>query len=77
MKLKQLQSLLEDVDGFAAPKIALEQYATGAHIAARILHTAHGLGDVEDCTVLDLGCGCGILGIAAVLMGAGHVVRAP
>jgi predicted RNA methylase len=47
----------------------------GAHIAARILHVAHGLGDVQDCAVVDLGCGCGVLGIAAVLMGAGHVVR--
>jgi hypothetical protein len=30
---------------------------------------------VEDRTVLDLGCGCGMLSIAAVLMGAAHVVR--
>lgn len=25
--------------------------------------------------VIDLGCGCGVLGIAATLLGAGHVVR--
>jgi hypothetical protein len=36
MKLKQLESLLEDVESFAAPKISLEQYATGAHLAAHI-----------------------------------------
>ena len=105
MKLRQLEALLEDVEPFEAPKVALEQYATGAravaargprraatvphvltaalrcapvsgsHIAARILHVAHGLGDVEDRSVVDLGCGCGMLSIAAVLMGAGHVVR--
>jgi predicted RNA methylase len=75
MKLKQLESLLEDVESFAAPKISLEQYATGAHLAARILHTAHALGDVEGRTVVDLGCGCGVLSIAAALMSAGHVVR--
>lgn len=46
----------------------------GAHLAASILHTAHALGDVEDRTVLDLGCGCGVLSIAAALLGAGHVV---
>jgi predicted RNA methylase len=75
MKLKQLQALLEDVEPFAAPRIELEQYATGAHLAARILHTAHGLGDVEARVVVDLGCGCGVLAIASVLMGASHVVR--
>jgi predicted RNA methylase len=30
MKLKQLQALLEDVEPFAKPKVALEQYVTGA-----------------------------------------------
>ena len=25
--------------------------------------------------VIDMGCGCGVLGIAATLLGAGHVVR--
>lgn len=29
MKLKQLQALLEDVEPFARPKVALEQYVTG------------------------------------------------
>ncbi len=75
MKLRQLESLLEDVDVFDAPNFALEQYPTSAHIAARILHTAHGLGDVEDNVVVDLGCGGGVLAIAAQLMGAPHVVR--
>ena len=75
MKLKQLQALLEDVDPFATPKIALEQYATSAQVAAHILHAAHAHGDVDGCVLVDLGCGAGVLSIAAVLMGASHVVR--
>ena len=74
MKLRQLESLLEDVAVFEAPKIALEQFPTSAQLAARIVHVAHGLGDVEGRVVLDLGCGGGVLAIAAVLLGAQHVV---
>ena len=33
LKLKQLQSCLQDVDVFDTPKIMLEQYPTSAHIA--------------------------------------------
>lgn len=74
MKLRQLESLLEDVAVFEAPKIALEQFPTSAQLAARIVHAAHGLGDVEGRVVLDLGCGGGVLAIAAALLGAQHVV---
>lgn len=90
MKLKKLEELLGSVDGFEAPKILLEQYetgepsgrkrqpslrgGTGAHIAACMLHTAAALGDVEDRVVVDLGCGCGKLTLAAALLGAGHVL---
>jgi putative methylase len=75
MKLRQLESLLQDVEPFEKPKVELEQYPTGAHLAACVLHTAHGLGDVEGRYVLDLGCGGGMLSIAAAFLGAGHVVR--
>ena len=47
---------------------------TGAHIAACMLHTAAGLGDVIGRAVVDLGCGCGKLSFAAALLGAGHVL---
>lgn len=116
MKMKQLQSMLEDLEVFRDPQIELEQYPTGAHLAACMLYTALGDGHIEDqvlasgtrqprlafapplarrragrswrraardralvwCAVqvvVDLGCGCGVLGIAATLLGAGHVVR--
>jgi hypothetical protein len=38
MKLKQLQSLLQDVSDFDKPKQKLEQYITGAHLASVIVH---------------------------------------
>lgn len=75
MKLKQLESLLGNLDQFAAPKIELEQYPTGPHIASRMLYTAeNSFGDVSDKVVADFGCGCGTLGIAAALLGADHVI---
>lgn len=39
MKLRHLQSFLEQIDGFEKPKILLEQYVTPAHLAAHMLFT--------------------------------------
>lgn len=40
-----------------------------------MVYTAHfQFGDIEDKAVLDLGCGTGMLGIAAAILGAGAVV---
>ncbi|KAL6585882.1 hypothetical protein OROMI_002526 [Orobanche minor] len=75
MKLKQLESLLGSLQQFENPKIELEQYPTGPHIASRMIYTADNLfGDVRNKVVADFGCGCGTLGLAAVLLGAEHVV---
>lgn len=75
MRLKQLESCLSEVDIFDAPKIRLEQYPTSAHIASRMLYTAqHSYDDIGSATVVDLGTGTGMLGIAAAIMGAGHVI---
>ncbi|KAL8128703.1 LOW QUALITY PROTEIN: hypothetical protein V2J09_017858 [Rumex salicifolius] len=75
MKLKQLEGLLGSLDQFSSPKIELEQYPTGPHIASRMLYTAeNSFGDVSDKVVADFGCGCGTLGLAAALLGAQHVV---
>ena len=64
MKRKQLESFLEDVDQFSAPKMELEQYPTDPHLAASVLFTAQSsYGDLEDKCVLDLGAGCGVLSI--------------
>ena len=51
-----------------------EQYPTRPHIAACMLHTMEAtFGDLEDRTVADLGCGCGVLSLGAVMMGAHFV----
>lgn len=74
MKLKQLEGLLGNLDQFSDPKIELEQYPTGPHIASRMLYTAeNSFGDISDKVVADFGCGCGTLGLAAALLGADHV----
>lgn len=75
MKLRELETHLQQVDGFQKPKILLEQYETRPHIAACVLHTIQSqFGDIEGKLVADLGCGCGMLSIGAVLLGAEFVV---
>ncbi|KAG6551796.1 hypothetical protein Mapa_006613 [Marchantia paleacea] len=71
MKLKQLESILGDVTQFSSPKIDLEQYPTGPHIASRLIYTAeNSFGDISEKIVADFGCGCGTLGIASSLLEA-------
>jgi putative methylase len=70
MKLRQLEMLLEKVEGFSSPSANLEQYTTSAPLAARLLFHAAQNGDITDKTICDLGCGTGILTIGAALLGA-------
>jgi putative methylase len=73
MKLKHLEMTLQRLSGFPRPQAALEQYQTPAPLAARLLYHALMKGDIEGKTVLDLGCGTGILAIGAALLGAREV----
>jgi len=74
MKLRQLETHLEEVEAFENPKVLLEQYPTRAHIAACIIHTIQSsFSGIEDKMVADLGVGCGVLSVGSVMMGAGHV----
>eukprot|EP00903_Cladosiphon_okamuranus_P019924 g18311.t1 len=79
MKLKHLESALQSVTTYSElgtdkVNIELEQYSTSAHLAARMVYTAEfEFGDIEGRNVLDLGCGTGMLGIAASILGAGSV----
>ncbi|XP_064614253.1 rRNA N6-adenosine-methyltransferase METTL5-like [Liolophura sinensis] len=73
LKLKELESYLQDVEVFALPKVELEQYPTTPHIAACMLHTIHEtFDDIEHRLVADLGCGCGVLSIGAVMLNCGY-----
>ena len=75
MKRKIVESILEGLRGFTKPSVVLEQYPTPAHLAADVMHFAdEGFDDVQDKVVLDLGCGCGMLSIAAAVKGAEIVI---
>jgi len=73
MKKVQLERTLQGLDPVPTPRATIEQYATPAGIAAEVVYAAHGRGEIAGRTVLDAGCGNGILGIAAKLLGAARV----
>jgi len=73
MKLKNLEMMLQRLDGFVKPRAALEQYQTPAPLAARLLFHALMKGDIEGKRVCDLGSGTGVLAIGASLVGAESV----
>ncbi|KAK9807715.1 hypothetical protein WJX72_007040 [[Myrmecia] bisecta] len=75
MKLKELHSLLQGIEPFQSPKVALEQYPTGAEIASRMLYTIESVyNEFAGRTVIDLGCGTGMLSIGAAMLGSPHVI---
>jgi putative methylase len=55
-------------------EVGLEQYTTPSEIAAELLWGANMKNDLANKTVGDLGCGNGVLGIGAMLLGAQKVV---
>ena len=76
MRLRDLEAALQRVRPFNTKlqKIDLEQFPTGWHIAARLVHTAASCSDIEGKTVVDLGTGTCMLGIGCALLGAEHVI---
>jgi putative methylase len=74
VKKQQLEILLQRVAAHPKPSADLEQYSTPAAIAADVLWFAYGQGDIAGKKVVDLGCGTGILGIGAKLLGAEEVI---
>jgi len=74
MKKKELEILLQKVPSFEKPVPRFEQYLTPAGVAADIIFIAHQFSDIENKTVIDLGCGTGIFSIGAALTGAKRVI---
>ncbi|HLC72835.1 MAG TPA: METTL5 family protein [Candidatus Nanoarchaeia archaeon] len=70
---KELAIHLSHLQTFAQPSASLEQYATNSELAAQILWDAHLQGDITDKVVADFGCGPGIFGLGALLLGAKKV----
>lgn len=73
MNKKTLAILLSKLNVITIPQPHLEQYQTDSEIASIILWQAYMNGDIEDKLVADLGCGNGIFGIGALLLGAKKV----
>lgn len=66
----KLAIILSKLELFENPNAAIEQYPTDSEAAATALWFAYQKGDIEDKIITDLGCGTGLLGIGALLLGA-------
>ena len=73
MKRRKLEIALEGLAKPSDPDPKLEQYTTPADVAADMLWAALSFGDIQEKRVADLGCGNGILGIGAAMLGAASV----
>ncbi|MCI4331676.1 MAG: METTL5 family protein [Thermoplasmata archaeon] len=70
MKRSDLVRRLSALDGFPSSDARLEQVSTPPELAAELLESALARGDLDSHSVLDLGCGPGILSVGAALLGA-------
>jgi len=73
IRKSKLAIVLSKFETFKEPKAELEQYSFDGQSASEMLWNAHQLGDIEGKIIGDFGCGTGILGIGALLLGAKFV----
>ncbi|MCF7859905.1 MAG: METTL5 family protein [Candidatus Cloacimonetes bacterium] len=66
----KLAIMLSKLGVFDNPKNKLEQYPTDSETASILLYNAFTDGAISGKVVVDFGCGSGILGIGALLLGA-------
>ena len=71
IKKSKLAIVLSNLETFRDPSAELEQYSFDVQSASTVLWNAYQLGDIEGKSVGDFGCGTGILGIGALLLGTG------
>ena len=74
IKKRHLAILLSRLKPNPKPRLRWEAYTIDAESAAEIAYAAFLNGDIEGKKVVDLGCGSGILGISASLLGARMVL---
>jgi len=67
-----LAVVLSKLEGFREQKVRAEQYSTDSEIAATVLWDAYMKGHFSE-KVADMGCGTGILGLGALLLGCNEV----
>lgn len=70
----QLAITISKFEDFTNPNPAKEQYMTDSETASQMLWGAFMQGDIKDKIVADLGCGTGVLGLGALLLGAKWVI---
>jgi len=73
MNKGKLAITLSKLKTILSPDITKEQYQTESEIAAEVLWFASMQEDIKNKVIADFGCGNGILGIAALLLGAKKV----
>ncbi len=73
-RLRDLELLVQGVEGYSNPKRELEQYVTDANLVAVAVWDAFMRGLIREKRALDLGCGTGRFAIASALMGARQAV---
>src|SRR3989344_2153852 len=70
---KEVEILISKLEDFNSPNPKLEQYSTPSEIASEMVWIAYLNKNIENQIIADLGCGTGILGICALLLGAKKV----
>lgn len=70
MRLKELNSVLGQVEDFIKPQARLEQYRTPGEMAARLSQAMAWEDELHNKVIIDLGCGTGMLSVAKGLKGA-------
>ena len=71
---RELGIFLSKLAVFEKAKVHLEQYPSDSNVAAELLwHIALYQEDLEEQKIIDLGCGTGILGVGALVLGVSFV----